>query len=689
MRIFTTFLLLTCSFFAFGKPVPADTTFSIGVVGPASICGNDSVNIVSIGCRGNVIWNNGVESPSIRALQSGNYFATCVPTNEISNTITVTIIPKPSPPTITIDLINNQYVLNANDCSGDILWSTSEIAPSIIAKAQGSYIAFCRVGDSPNCISPPSNIFNITAPIPMIDTRKTKLCVGEGTTLISTECLGTILWNNGSTGTSIQVSAVGSYTASCVQFGIQSSPSNTIVVTYLEIEPPIIYSPDNIYCLNPTVTLTTNSCSEGNIIWNNGTTATSITVSVAGTYSAQCQNTCGISTTSNVITVSPNGGSIVVPAAPIISANVISICTGETAILTATGCNDTIVWSNGSNGSSITISQIGSYSAICQNQCSNSESSNIIAIQAGLTPTSPVISTTKWSLCNGETATLTASGCSGSVRWSNGLSTSVITVSQIGTYTAICQNQGHCGNSISSNPIYINTAYPPAAPTITSNKTILCDGESATLVTSGCFGSILWSTGATTTSIQLFSSGTYTAICTNSCGSSPLSNPMVLRTFNAPTTPIATSNKSILCNGEAATLVASGCDGNVVWSNGMTPNSIQISQAGTYTVTCNTICGSAVSTPIIIKASIIPSSPIITAPKNTLCNGENILLSSTGCFGNVVWSNGATGVSTTISKSGTYTALCDNVCGTSANSNSLKINQLNSQCTPISIKKVK
>jgi heme/copper-type cytochrome/quinol oxidase subunit 2 len=310
-----------------------------------------------------------------------------------------------------------------------------------------------------------------------------------------------------------------------------------------------------------------------------------------------------------------NIGTIVVPSAPFISTTRMNICNGESVVLTATGCNETIVWNNGTTSSAITISQIGTYSAQCQNQCSKSNQSNVITIQQGLSPVAPIISTT---------------------------------------------------------------------------KTVLCDGEFATLTASGCLGIVLWSTGSTTNSIQLIVSGTYTAVCRNQCGESMPSNSIVLRASSLPTFPTISSNKTSICNNETATLVATNCNGNLLWNNGMTTSTIQVSQAATYTVTCNNICGATGSQPFVLSnSSSVVAPPTITTNKASICNAEIATLSATGCFGNVVWSNGSTGISTQISKSGTYTALCENFCGISANSNSLTISQLSSQCTPISIKKVK
>jgi len=55
------------------------------------------------------------------------------------------------------------------------------------------------------------------------------------------------------------------------------------------------------------------------------------------------------------------------------------------------------------------------------------------------------------------------------------------------------------------------------------------------------------------------------------------------------------------------------------------------------------------------------------------CANRNAYLIATGCIGTVIWSNGMSGSSTTITNPGTYTAVCNNGSCTSAPSNSLVI----------------
>lgn len=607
MRIFTTLLLLTCSFFAFGKSISADMTFTISAVGPTTICSSDSVNIVATGCSGNIIWNNGnTYNPfAIHAVQAGDYFATCVPTGEVSNTITVKIL-SPTAPTIT----QNANTLIATGCDGTVIWNNGAVGTSITVTADGAYDAYCQ-GSS--CRSPISNtILVYVLPKPLISADKTTLCNGEKAYLTATNCAGTIVWTNGFSGSSIAVDTARIYHAFCIKDGNQSPYSDAITLIAINTNPPVISASNGQLCLNPTATLISSACVDGTLLWSNGSTGDTLVVSIIGTYSVQCQNTCGISPPSNIITIS----------------------------------------------------------------------------QSGPTPISPFVASNQNYICNGSSATLTASLCNGTVLWNTGATTSTITVTETGTYSAICQTT--CGNSNISNTWIIQQGYPPAAPVVTTNKIILCDNESATLSATGCAGTVWWSTGATTTSIQFGTSGTYTATCRNQCGESGPSNSIVLQRGISPAIPTATSNKASICSGETANLIANGCNGVVIWSNAMTSTSIQISQVGTYTVTCNTICGSAVSNSVVIGVTTNTSQvPSITSTKAVLCGNENATLTATGCTGNVVWSNGSTGTAITVAKEGSYSAKCQTSCGLSGESNSIKIVQLNNQCIPITIRKLR
>ncbi len=140
----------------------------------------------------------------------------------------------------------------------------------------------------------------------------------------------------------------------------------------------------------------------------------------------------------------------------------VSICYGEGYIAYLGKQNTNIKWfKNGlqisnANADSLFITTTGNFSASYTNTCGETVITPAIAVISGGLPNAPIIISNKTSICGNETAQLTASSCGlGKILWSNGATTSTITVSTSGTYTATCSNS--CGASLASNPLIINT----------------------------------------------------------------------------------------------------------------------------------------------------------------------------------------------------------------------------------------
>ncbi|WP_185155406.1 SdrD B-like domain-containing protein [Rudanella paleaurantiibacter] len=118
-----------------------------------------------------------------------------------------------------------------------------------------------------------------------------------------------------------------------------------------------------------------------------------------------------------------------------------------------------------------------------------------------------------------------------------------------------------------------------------------------------------------------------------------------------------------ICVGEATTLIANQCSGNVIWSNGQTGASITVrpTTTTTYTATCVVgSCRSSASNPLTVTVNN-PTAPTILASAGTVCAGGTVSLTAVGCEGGtVLWSTGATGsvISTVINERTTITANC-------------------------------
>ncbi len=186
--------------------------------------------------------------------------------------------------------------------------------------------------------------------------------------------------------------------------------------------------------------------------------------------------------------------------------------------------------------------------------------------------------------------------------------------------------------------------------------TTFCAGDSITL--SGNVGGT-WSTGATTPSITVKTSGDYFVTNQAPCGT--ISSNHIIVTVNPLPIPslISANGPTSFCEAGSVELI--GNDGGT-WSTGAITPSIIVTTAGDYFVTNTNACGDTVSNHIIV--SIDQSQPIastitISGP-NLLCAGDSVVLS-----GNVggTWNTGATTASITVKTSGDYFVTNSNGCG--------------------------
>ncbi|GAB3521720.1 hypothetical protein GCM10027442_46150 [Emticicia fontis] len=622
-------------------------------------------------------WSNNATGSSITVSTAGTYIATCTTacgTSGASNAVIITTGGNPNAPTIASNKTslcgNETATLTATGCGGTVKWSNNATGSSITVSTAGTYTATCTTACG---TSGASNAVIITTggnpTAPVIATNKPSLCGNETTEITATGCNGTITWSNGSTGTSITVSIAGTYTATCTTTCGTSGASNAVIITIGgNPAPPTLASDKTSLCGDETALLTATGCS-GTVTWTGGHTGTSLTVNIAGTYTATCTNLCGVSGASTPVTITTGG----TPSAPVVVSNKTSICGAETATLTATGCGGTVKWSNGATGTSISVGTAGTYSAICTTACGTSGSSTVITITQGNTPTAPIIAANKTSICANETAILTASGCTGTIVWTGGSTGTTLTVSTAGTYSATCMNG--CGTSGASNSIVITSKTDcgtcnTVAPVISANKTSICKPENVTLSATGCStGVIIWSTGQTGSSITVKPTATsvYTAVCkeSNLC-SSALSNQVQVKVTNV-TLPSLVCLTDFVCNGESVTIKASGCEGIVVWSTGATGETLTLIPDSTvkYTAKCKVgECESGVTEPVMIPYGS-PNKPFIHCKKQ-ICPGESTIITATGCTGLVVWSTGATGAVLTVTPQQeftTYWAKCQSLSG--------------------------
>lgn len=290
-------------------------------------------------------------------------------------------------------------------------------------------------------------------------------------------------------------------------------------------------------------------------------------------------------------------------------------------------------------------------------------------------------------ICSGAFATLTATGCSGTVSWDNSGGTgSSISVSPTSTttYIATCSTAGVCGESAT---VTVNS--PPTPEIViggnfafTTNASI-CSGDAIYLYCGGCTAiensSINWSNETTSTEtsnstasfIPLTSTTYYATRTVNGCTS--LQSNIVSVTVN----PIiqVTATNSTICSGTSTTLTATGCSGGTItWdNNGGTGTTVTVSPSNTttYSATCSTggICGASV----IITVNNTPNAPVVNSTNTSYCAGTTATLSSSCTSGSILWNTGATTFQITTTTNSVFTATCSSGSCTSPQSNAFPI----------------
>ena len=334
----------------------------------------------------------------------------------------------------------------------------------------------------------------------------------------------------------------------------------------------------------------------------------------------------------------------IIPLSPAVTSSQYQYpCANTSFTLSATGCPyGTIQWRDqsdnfvGNNPASVQTAQNKSYYATCNvNGTVSSPSTKVYVYPTNISP--PAVSSNNYNLTVGQSAALTATGCSGTVTWSNGQTGTQITVAptQNTTYSATCSASyyTYC-TSAKSNEISL-TINAPSAPAISATKNNVCPNESVTLSASNCSGTIKWSTGASSSSISV--SPTQKTDYSASCVINNVEGAKATTTITVnPATAIITQpNQAVVCEAGQVSFVVSATGNNLGYSwsrNGqiLTDSSATTTQLllrnvipannGTYQVKVTGACGTVSSNAVSLQVS--PKMAASNSTQAATCSGD-------------------------------------------------------------------
>lgn len=273
-------------------------------------------------------------------------------------------------------------------------------------------------------------------------------------------------------------------------------------------------------------------------------------------------------------------------------------------------------------------------------------------------------------LCTGQTATVQANtNTATTYTWSTGANTNTVSLNSAGIYTLNVSNS--CGNSSATVSVSISSA--PTLSIVSSDVTICSSGQTATLSLAGSTGTYSWSTGANTSTTTISSPGVYSAtVSTSGCGNAVAN--ISLGTAPLPIVSILTPSSNSLCVGGSVLLTANSNEGNYLWSNGATTNTVSVNSPS-ISVTSTNACGSSQATQTL---NIVPL-PTLTLSANavSLCAGQTATVqANTNTPVTYTWSTGVNTNSASLNSAGVFSCNISNVCGNASESVTVTIGTL-------------
>ena len=328
-------------------------------------------------------------------------------------------------------------------------------------------------------------------------------------------------------------------------------------------------------------------------------------------------------TSSTTSTVTPNDGNTAQPA------------TGTSYMFTPPALS--YLWSSPASMSSTTLSAISSTPTVFTTYSVDLGYAGCVSTRtlsvAVTNPPTLTLSASNYSICPGNSSTLTASGAL-TYSWNNGASSSVTVVSPTLSST-IYTVTGTTGPCVATNTISIEI---PGNPTVTiSGSSGICTGENAVLIANGA-STYSWSNGATSNSIVTTPTAntTYTVTGIDGLGCSNTTTQLVTV---AASLSISISGPSVICVGQTANLTANG-GVTYTWNTSAVSQSVAVSPV--LTTTYNVVGASGTCSNSATKVLTVNPNPTVAVTGNTIvCVGLSTTLSATGAS-NYSWNTNAT-----------------------------------------------